>query len=225
MHKVKSSHWKLFPLSWGNISQTSGKQFPIVTSTPVTIILYNGLWRVCVCCRGRVLSEWGFTWEMRWGFQLQTTSSAATAARKRKLSLTPSSALNVNMGISVDYNATSGQFESPLQCASEARRHVLGSSEHQQARKISRVAVPTTQPPMSVPSQCVADCSYDSFDDCLQAADHMDAVLAYYYADEKESGAVKVVEIFPIHRHRHPVSDRPHPTTVTMPTNDSLLSI
>jgi len=161
-----------------------------------------------------VLSEWGFTWEMRWGFQLQTGLSGSTT-RKRKSSLTPASALNVNMGISVDYAATSGQFDSPLQCVSEARRHVLGSSEHQHARKISRVTVPTaTQSVVSAPTthECMADCSYDSFDDCLQAADHMDAVLAYYYADEKESGALKVVEIFPLHRHRPPVSDSTHPT-------------
>ena len=147
-----------------------------------------------------MLREWGFTWEMHWGFQLQAGSTAAVA-RKRKSSPTPSSSLNVNMGISVDYGATSGQFESPLQCVSEARRHVLGSSEHQQARKIPRVAHPASVAPTT--HQCMADCSYDSFDDCLQAADHMDAVLAYYYADEKESGAVKVIEIFPLHHHRH----------------------
>lgn len=186
---------------------------------------------MCVCYSGRVLSEWGFTWEMRWGFQLQTVSSSAPAARKRKSSLTPSSALNVNMGISVDYAATSGHFDSPLQCVSEARRHVLGSSEHRQARKISRVAVPAIQTicptTVSAPTthDSMADCSFDSFDDCLQAADHMDAVLAYYYADEKESGAVKVVEIFPVHRHRTPDPDSTH-LTVSSPTNpnNSLLS-
>ena len=125
------------------------------------------------------------------------------------------------MGISVDYGPTSGQFDSPLQCVCEARRHVLSSSQHQQARKVSQVAVPSTQPISwsSTTDQCVADCSYDSFDDCIQAADHMDAVLAYYYADEKEAGAVKVVEIFPLHRHP-PVSDVTHATVsdVTPPT-------
>lgn len=169
---------------------------------------------MCVCCSGRVLREWGFTWEMRCGFQLQTLSSPTTA-RKRKVSPTPSSSLNVNMGILVDYGAASSQFDSPLQCATEARRQVLGSSEHQQARKISRITVVPSAHPISTtpaPHHCVADCSYDSFDDCLQAADHMDAVLAYYYADEKESGAVKVIEIFPVHHHHHepPVSSINH---------------
>jgi len=34
--------------------------------------------------------------------------------------------------VSVDYGAAAGQFDSPLQCVSEARRHVLCSAEHQQ---------------------------------------------------------------------------------------------
>lgn len=158
-----------------------------------------------------MLRDWGFTWELRWGFQLQTVSSA-TPTRKRKSSPTPSSSLNVNMGILVDYATTSSQFESPLQCVSEARRHVLGSSEHEQARKLSRVAAASTQTVASASTMhhCMTDCSYDSFDDCLQAANYMDAVLSYYYADEKESGAVKVVEIFPLHHRTSAVSAITH---------------
>jgi len=40
------------PLALGNISQTSGKQFPIVTSTPVTIcIIVSKLTRpMCLLC-------------------------------------------------------------------------------------------------------------------------------------------------------------------------------
>jgi len=171
-----------------------------------------------------VLREWGFTWEMRWGFQLQAVSSAAAAARKRKASLTPTSSLNVNMGITVDYAAATGPFDSPLQCVTEARRHVLDSAEHQQARKISRVSVPPVQPAVTA-EHCMTDCAYDSFDDCLHAAEHMDAVLSYYYADEKQTGAIKVVEIFPVHHHHHhpPVSDVTHSlvpdNTLSCPTD------
>jgi len=167
---------------------------------------------------------------MRWGFQLQAISqpsSAAAPSRKRKTSPgAPSSSLDVNVGISLDYGTTSSQFESPLQCVTEARRHVLTSSEHQHARKIS------PQPHVSLPApstthHCVSDGSYDLFDDCLRAADHMDAVLAYYYADEKAAGAVKVVEIFPVHHHHpapvvHPaVSDCASPS---LPSSSASLS-
>jgi len=163
----------------------------------------------CVHCSGRVLREWGFTWELRWAFELQTAAAAAVpAARKRKASpATPTSSLNVNVGISVDYSTASGTFDSPLQCIAEARHQILGSSEHQQARKISRVTAAPVQPFSAAATQhCAVDCSYDSFDNCLEAAEHMDALLAYYYADEKESGAMKVVEIFPLHRHHEPPS-------------------
>jgi len=155
---------------------------------------------------------------------MQSSSSVTASSSKRAKSslVSPghqSSALNVNMGISVDYAAatSSGHFESPLQCVTEARRHVLGSAE---SRKIPRAVTATpTDPQCSVSAnQTPHDCSYDSFDDCLQAANHMDAVLAYYYADEKESGALKVIEIFPIHRHHPPTTTTDTTTTETTTT-------
>jgi len=211
-------------------------------ASPYGLCCLYGLvtWHVCwwrlawLCCSGQVLREWGFTWEMRWGFQLQTMSSEPVA-KKRKLSATPASSLNVNMGISVDYGATSGPFDSPLQCVTEARRHVLDSTEHQHARNTSWLSVlPTQQPTLAPPAQLsLADSNYDSFDDCLRAAEHMDAVLSYYYADEKESGAMKVVEIFPLHHHHyHPsVPDGAHATAPDHPrcsstnTNNAVWSV
>lgn len=178
---------------------------------------------------GRVLSSWGFTWEMHWGFQLQTVRSlsSSTASDRPKSSLVSpghqSSALNVNMGISVDYAAaaSSGHLQSPLQYVTEARRHVLSAAD---TRKIPRAvtAGPSDSQRIISATQTPHDSSYDSFDDCLQAANHMDAVLAYYYADEKDSGAVKVVEIFPIHQHHPPTITIDTTTNVTTTTTDTI---
>lgn len=186
--------------------------------------------------RGRVLREWGFTWEMRWGVHMKSVSTTAVrhpsvGKRPRQLRLssnmtesTPpsptaaSSALNVNMGISVDYGTSaSGLAENPLRCITEARRQVLGlpTAEHPR-RKSSRGPLPSPvataataispqqpviQPRSSHHESCKAhhrrsvagaapfdNASCDSFDACLQAVDQMDAALAYYYADEKSAG-------------------------------------
>jgi len=188
---------------------------------PCTVCISSAV----LICSGGVLSEWGFTWEMRWGFQLQAGS--APVSRKRKVS--PASSLNVNMALSLDYAASSGAVDSPLECVSTARRHLLDSTQHHNTAS-PQLPAPTVAPPTPVPAaqapqqplvpaaaaamSCASDSAYDSFDDCLRAAEHRDAVLSYYYADEKESGAVKVVEIFPLHHHsRHYgtcVVDHPH---------------
>lgn len=138
-----------------------------------------------------------------------------------------SSSLNVNMGISLDYASaqSTGVADSPLRYVSEVRRHI---SEQQRVRKHSHPHPPQPlQPAGSSPagpsavcpsspkvrreskSRCchtaaaaVADSSGDSFDDCLEFAEQMDAVLAYYYADESSNGSVKVVEIFPVLRQK-----------------------
>lgn len=127
------------------------------------------------------------------------------------------SSLNVNMGISIDYGATkSGVVESPLRCVSEARRQM---TEQHRIRKNSRPLLPQPDPsslvaaaqgpnPPKVRRESKLRCcpsamtEYDSFDECLEFAEQMDSVLAYYYADEKSSTSVKVVEIFPVLHHR-----------------------
>ena len=107
------------------------------------------------------------------------------------------------MGFSVDFES---HHNSPLRCVDEFRHHLL---EEEQAQNVDmHKLLPSSASCVGLDLQAdravvesgesldVDTTAYDTFENCLQVADHMDSVLAYYYTDENNPGVIRVTEIF-----------------------------
>ena len=144
---------------------------------------------------------------------------------------------NLNVGISVDFQS---HYNNPIDCVDELRQKLIEGaavSHIEEFRKetfgsdsdsiVTDMDSTTSQygsePKLSLPrsrrpSHCsqVGDTAYDTFENCLQKANEMESVLAFYYQDDNNPNLMKVTEIFSIdegHQHGRSRSSSKHELT------------
>ena len=145
---------------------------------------------------------------------------------------------NLNVGISVDFQS---HYNNPIDCVDELRqkliegatvnhmegfrRETFGSDSDSIATDLdSATSQYGSEPKLCLlprsrrASYCsqVGDTAYDTFEHCLQKANEMESVIAFYYQDDDNPNLMKVTEIFSIdegHHHGRSRSSSKHELT------------
>ena len=122
----------------------------------------------------------------------------------------PEKSWSISVGRAVNLLA---EIQSPIQCVNHLRQHLLQESAHS-LHPVEQFDLPhpvrpspkqksDSPPPKVSPLQLnnqepefICQTMSDSFENCLDIANQMESIIAFYYTDEKNPNLVKVTEIF-----------------------------
>ena len=131
---------------------------------------------------------------------------------------------NLNVGISVDFQS---HYNNPIDCVDELRHKLIEGANFGHVEEFRRDTLNSdadsmatdfesttsqygSEPKLSFPrsrrastSSQLGDTAYDTFEHCLQKANEMESVIAFYYQDENNPNLMKVTEIFSIDNSNH----------------------
>ena len=118
----------------------------------------------------------------------------------------------LNIGFSVDFES---HCRSPMQCVSDIRQQLLEEDDNIQIHSVTpNIDSGKNDPPQEEPSSSrsrrpsgTQDMTYDTFENCLHIANQMEALLSFYYMEEKDPNKITVTEIYPLNDPRSPKPD------------------